>query len=488
MSYRESVKKFSLRRIVIGFGIGAAFGLGAFFLLFLRERNMVTVQINNVSLVAEIARDDASRLKGLSGRDALDSKGGMLFAFRSAGHHAIWMKGMKFSIDIFWIRNGAGVDLEEKVSVPPPEMNAALLPIYRPDVPAEFALETVAGFAKKHGITIGSRVTFGESRVTPAAHRAAAAESSGFGADATTTSVQQSSAERASEAGEEFFIKTLREEVGRGSQFKIEKTLSRTGAYTKFLISYFSGHLKISGVMNVPAGTPPRSGWPVLILNHGLIHPSVYFSGRGSKREQDFFTRRGYVTIHPDYRGHASSDPNPAAHHDFYVGYTQDVTAAVDALKSFRSSLIDRGRIGMWGHSMGGGMAARVMAVRRDIRAFVLFAPISADVEDNFYELKKDEILWLRSRYGAEGADAYRKMSPLVYFKDVSAPVQLHHGTADKDVPIAFSQKMYDALAAHGKKAEFFIYQGEPHEFGEAWTLAAERAVQFFDTYVKGPL
>ena len=237
--------------------------------------------------------------------------------------------------------------------------------------------------------------------------------------------------------------------------------------------------------MNIPRGVQPDEGFPVLILNHGLIPPEIYFSGRGSKREQDFFARHGYITIHPDYRGLASSSPNPAQRHDFYEGYAEDVVNLIDALQKLNSNLIDMDRIGMWGHSMGGGIAARVMVRLPEIRAYVLFAPISADAEDNFYELSKDEVLWLRQMYGPAGADAYRKISPLTYFKDVTAPVQLHHGMDDKDVPMAFSEKMFEELRRLGKVTEFFSYPGEGHEFGDAWEIAAERSLQFFDRYVK---
>ena len=146
---------------------------------------------------------------------------------------------------------------------------------------------------------------------------------------------------------------------------------------------------------------------------------------------------------------------------------------------------MDGHRIGMWGHSMGGGIAARIMALRSDVKAFVLFAPISADVEDNFFELTPEEIQWIHDTYGHAGDPVYRKMSPIEYFADVSAPVQIHHGDGDTAVPLLFSQKMYDALKQNGKKAEFFIYPGEKHEFINDWQLAADRALQFFDHYVK---
>ena len=139
----------------------------------------------------------------------------------------------------------------------------------------------------------------------------------------------------------------------------------------------------------------------------------------------------------------------------------------------------------MWGHSMGGGIAGRVMVLRPDIKAFALFAPISADVEDNFYELKSEEVEWLHHTYGEASSTAYRAMSPIDYFGDVSAPVQLHHGTADTAVSIGFSEKMFAALNRSGKTAEFFRYLGEPHEFAGDWQLAADRTLEFFDRYVK---
>ena len=147
--------------------------------------------------------------------------------------------------------------------------------------------------------------------------------------------------------------------------------------------------------------------------------------------------------------------------------------------------MTDTNRMGMWGHSMGGGIAARVAVLSPDIRAFVLFAPISADAEDNFYELAPEEIAWLRATYGAAGGGVYQKISPLNYFSDIGAPVQIHHGLADTAVPVAFSERMFAALRSFDKKSELFTYPGESHEFADVWPLAASRALQFFDKYVK---
>ncbi len=422
--------------------------------------------------MAEVADDPITRAKGLSGRASLPEFGGMLFLFDRPDSYSMWMKEMRFALDIVWMREGVVVDIEENVDAPGENVSESSLPIFAPDVAADSVLEVNAGFLQKRNIKIGDRVsfyTYGSS---------AAVSSAVAPSEQTVPSV-------ALPVGSKYFIENLRKTMPQGKGLKIERVLSKTSAYQKLQISYKSGDLTISGVMYVPKGRPPQEGFPILILNHGLIHPSVYFSGRGSKREQEFFARRGYITIHPDYRGLAQSSPNPEKHHDFYVGYTQDAVSLIDALKGTNSKLFDSKRIGMWGHSMGGGIVARVMVLRPEVRAFVLFAPISADVEDNFYELSEEEVEWLHQAYGEAGSGAYRKMSPLEYFADVAAPVQLHHGTEDKDVPMGFSEKMYDTLTAYGKKAEFFKYPGEAHEFGKAWQLAAERSLQFFDKYVK---
>lgn len=465
---------FSLRSLIMGVIGLSAFMSGIFFSLPAQRKDFSQVVFAKASVMAEVADTPDARMKGLSGRLSLPEFGGMLFVFEKPGFAGIWMKDMKFPIDILWIRNGKVVDMKE--NVPPPQLGISSdLPIYYPTVPADFILEVNGGFSNSHSIQIGDRVSielqgdaYAETQINDAGElRLVSDMSASF------------------DAGYEYFIDTLRTRIFRGNNFQIGDLIATTKIYNKYNIFYRSGDLTISGTMNVPLEAMQEGGFPVLILNHGLIPPSEYTRGRGSKREQDFFASHGYVTIHPDYRGHASSSPNTAIHHDFYVGYTEDVTSLIDAIKRKSPSYIDSSRIGMWGHSMGGGIAARIMVLRTDIKAFVLFAPISADVEDNFFELTQEEIKWIYATYGPAKSDVYRKMSPIEYFGDVASPVQIHHGDGDDAVPFSFSQNIYNALKQHGKQAEFFMYEGEKHEFIDEWMLAANRALQFFDKYVK---
>ena len=68
---------------------------------------------------------------------------------------SFWMKGMRFPLDIVWIKDGRVVDVS--ADVPPPRGPNAPLPTYSPDRPANRALEVNAGWAADHGVAAGRR-------------------------------------------------------------------------------------------------------------------------------------------------------------------------------------------------------------------------------------------------------------------------------------------------------------------------------------------
>jgi uncharacterized protein len=113
------------------------------------------VQVGEATVLADVAGDEESRQRGLSGRESLDEREGMLFLLADDSP-SFWMKGMRFAIDIVWIRDGRVVDVTTRV--PPPRGSNAPLPTYSPDRPADRALEVNAGWAADHGIRRGDVV------------------------------------------------------------------------------------------------------------------------------------------------------------------------------------------------------------------------------------------------------------------------------------------------------------------------------------------
>jgi dipeptidyl aminopeptidase/acylaminoacyl peptidase len=275
-----------------------------------------------------------------------------------------------------------------------------------------------------------------------------------------------------------------------GRDFKVGRVLARAGAYTRYLITYESGSLTISGIMNVPAGKGP---FPVLILNHGHQDLEIYTPGRGLRREQDYLARRGYVVVHPDFRNHAESDDDPANELNLRLGYTEDVINAVHALQKARLPYVNLERIGMLGRSMGGGITLNASVVAPGlVDAVSLYAPVSADYVDNFnrWIRSNDERRQLADRIVAahgspeQNPDFWRNISAVNFLDRVAVPIEIHHGTIDDRVPLAWTQRTVQALKGLGKDVQLFTYR-DGHEFGPAFTTSMRRTVAFFDKHLK---
>ena len=116
------------------------------------------VKINDIEILADIALTDEQRSKGLSVRDSLGENEGMLFMFQTESKHPFWMYGMKFPIDIFWL-DSAGKIIHMESNLQPCKSESDCVD-YVPSENALYVLETVAGFAEKHQIEIGTDIDF----------------------------------------------------------------------------------------------------------------------------------------------------------------------------------------------------------------------------------------------------------------------------------------------------------------------------------------
>ena len=108
--------------------------------------------INNHKLKVEVS-DTPEKIKiGLSNRNYLDSDCGMLLIFSKPDMYWIWMKDMKFPIDVLWLDKNVIVDLKENIS--PKE---GLNKIY-PSENSTYILELNAGICKQHQIKKGDKI------------------------------------------------------------------------------------------------------------------------------------------------------------------------------------------------------------------------------------------------------------------------------------------------------------------------------------------
>lgn len=108
-------------------------------------------EFGGVSLRIEYATTSEAWEKGLSGRESIAPDYGMLFVFPNDDYYGFWMKDMRVPLDIFWLDSDGHVVFFIK------DVATSTYPnVFYPSAPAQYVLETVAGFAQTHNIGIGA--------------------------------------------------------------------------------------------------------------------------------------------------------------------------------------------------------------------------------------------------------------------------------------------------------------------------------------------
>ena len=72
------------------------------------------------NFTVEIADEEGERRQGLGGRKGLPPGTGMLFLFEAPGIYPFWMKGMRFPLDIIYLRDGVVTEVFPSVPAPAP--------------------------------------------------------------------------------------------------------------------------------------------------------------------------------------------------------------------------------------------------------------------------------------------------------------------------------------------------------------------------------
>ena len=293
-------------------------------------------------------------------------------------------------------------------------------------------------------------------------------------------------------------IEYLRQQTYPGSDIVIEQKLNAGSNYDRYIASYRSEGLKQYALLTVPRGTKPATGWPVIIFNHGYIPPTQYRTTERYVAYVDGFARAGYIVFRPDYRGHGSSEGSASSAYGA-PDYTIDVLNAVASIKRYADA--DPNRIGMWGHSMGGYLTLRAMVVSPDAKAGVIWAGVVASYPDMMTRWRRGGTAFTPTPpagarrwrndwaevYGSpeENPEFWNSVSANSYLADLSGPLQLHHGTADTDVPLEFSETLAQQVSDVGKIVELYTYPDDNHNIANYFGEAMGRTIAFYDRYLK---
>jgi acetyl esterase/lipase len=162
---------------------------------------------------------------------------------------------------------------------------------------------------------------------------------------------------------------------------------------------------------------------------------------------------------------------------------------------------IDPERIGVWGSSAGGhlvnmlGTSGDVVALEGDggtaglssrVTCVVAFCgPANLARAEKFQGgARPSAVDLLLGGPAEENQDKARQASPVTYASSDDPPFLLVHGTADKTVPFAQAETMYERLKAEGVDVQLVRIIGGGHGIGGPEVEARVRA--FLDKHLRG--
>ena len=136
------------------------------------------------------------------------------------------------------------------------------------------------------------------------------------------------------------------------------------------------------------------------------------------------------------------------------------------------------------GHSMGGGMALRIITVDDGVRAAALYGSMSGDEYKNYERI----LVWSDGETGEEelatAPEDMERIAPIHHLHRIDAAVTIHHGEADDVVPPEWSAELCQRLQELGKPVECCTYPDAPHTFqNEVDRLFQQRVIEFFNRY-----
>lgn len=232
-----------------------------------------------------------------------------------------------------------------------------------------------------------------------------------------------------------------------------------------------------------PRNFDPARRYPVLASVYGGPgHRTVRADG-GLYWEEQWHADRGYVVVSVDGRGTPGRgrEWERTLAGNFAEAPLADLVSALDALRSLRPQL-DLQRVGIWGWSFGGWLAALAVMRRPDVfRAAVSGAPVT---DWAWYDTHYTE------RYlglPADNPEGYRASSLLTYAAELRRPLLLVHGTADDNVHFAHTLALAQALFRAGRPFELVPLSDATHLLADPELMLRlhERMAAFFDRHVR---
>lgn len=281
-------------------------------------------------------------------------------------------------------------------------------------------------------------------------------------------------------------------DTGTGTAAKLTSTIPDDYSLYRFKSPSFTevtarDGKKVPVKFYLPDGFSKSRKYPMAIFVHGAGYLQNVINGWNNYYREFMFNemlrRKGYVVLDIDYRGSAGYGRDWRTDvYDFLGGtdYTDHLDAIEHMIKEYS---VDPARIGAYGGSYGGFMAAMlVMRAPDRIAAAAALRPVMD--WKNYYAANP---FYTSQRLGdpKKNPEAYKRSSPISYAAELRSKLLILHGLVDSNVHAQDSIQLAEQLIRLDKTEHFemMLYPAENHGFerSASWEDEYERILALFE-------
>ena len=240
----------------------------------------------------------------------------------------------------------------------------------------------------------------------------------------------------------------------------------------------------IDGYMIKPPDFDPGKKYPVIGHGYGNAGSQVVVNRwvtspwqRNTKQDlwHRYMAAQGYIIFAVDNR--TTAGRGKAAKNLTYGHYGKyavlDYLEGVNYLKSL--PYIDAERLGFWGWSGGGYLAAALMTKGAPhFKTAVSVAPV---IDLNRYQAYGVE-RWMDSL--ENNPQGYYEVNLMNFADELQGNLLLIHGTGDENVKYGFTLQLADALIANNKQFDMMIYPNQRHDLDDVRLHLFTRMTDYF--------
>jgi len=244
---------------------------------------------------------------------------------------------------------------------------------------------------------------------------------------------------------------------------------------------------EVEGWVIKPVGYREGTSYPLILKIHGGPH-SAY--GNSFFHTFHVLSASGFFVLYTNPRGSSGygHDFQYATRGEWGIVDKEDYLAGLDAALANYPD-VDSDRLGVSGGSYGGFMTNWLTATTDRFRAAVTSRSIAN--WESWYGSSDAQGLTEFEFFGPpwERRDLYRRLSPISYVENVTAPTLIIHSENDYRTPIGDGEQWFMALKKRGVPVEMVRYPRSSHGLsrsGEPWLLVdrLERIRSWFSHFL----